>query len=302
MNKPKKYLVVISGPTAIGKTGLAVFLGKALATEIISCDSRQFFREMQIGTAAPTEAEKDGVLHHFIGQRSIFDDYSVGDFEKDAIQKLEELFQKHKVLLMVGGSGLYEKAVTEGLDVFPKIDKKFRIQLNREFQESGLERLQMELKNADPEYYAFADIQNPVRVIRALEIFRATGQRFSSFRTNMKVERNFETIKIGLELPREELYARINHRVTLMMEAGLLEEVKSLYPHKSLNALQTVGYKELFTYLDGHTDLETAVSEIKKNTRRYAKRQMTWYRKDQRIHWFSPFEKDKILAFIQSEI
>lgn len=298
MTEKNKYLISISGPTAIGKTGLSVFLAKSINTEIISCDSRQFFKEMKIGTAVPTAEEMEGVPHHFIGHLSIFDDYSVGDFEKDAISKIDELFKKQDRLIMVGGSGLYEIAVTDGLDEFPEIDKKYREQLNLEFSESGIEKLQNELKTADPEYYKTADIQNPVRVIRALEIFRATGQKFSSFRIGQKTERNFKLIKIGLELPREELYERINKRVDLMMEAGLLEEARKLYPNRNLNSLQTVGYRELFDYFEGKTDLETAVSEIKKNSRRYAKRQLTWYRKDDRIVWFRPDEKEEILRYV----
>lgn len=298
MTEKNKYLISISGPTAIGKTGLSVFLAKSIATEIISCDSRQFFKEMKIGTAVPTAEEMEDVPHHFIGHLSIFDDYSVGDFEKDAISKIDVLFKKHDQLIMVGGSGLYEKAVTDGLDEFPEIDKKYREQLNLEFSESGIEQLQNELKTADPEYYNTADIQNPVRLIRALEIFRATGQKFSSFRIGQKTDRDFKLIKIGLELPREELYERINKRVDLMMEAGLLEEAKQLYPNRNLNSLQTVGYRELFDYFDRKTDLETAVSEIKKNSRRYAKRQLTWYRKDDRIVWFRPDEKDEILRYV----
>lgn len=298
MTEKNKYLISISGPTAIGKTGLSVFLAKSISTEIISCDSRQFFKEMKIGTAVPTAEEMEDIPHHFIGHLSIFDDYSVGDFEKDAISKIDELFKKYDRLIMVGGSGLYEKAVTDGLDEFPEIDKKYREQLNLEFSESGIEKLQNELKSADPEYYKTADIQNPVRVIRALEIFRATGQKFSSFRIGQKTVRDFKLIKIGLELPREELYERINKRVDLMMDAGLLKEAKQLYPNRNLNSLQTVGYKEMFDYFDRKSDLETAVSEIKKNSRRYSKRQLTWYRKDDRIVWFRPDEKEEILRYV----
>lgn len=298
MTKENKYLISISGPTASGKTGLSVFLAKSLKTEILSCDSRQFYKEMKIGTAVPTQQEMDAVTHHFIGHLSIFDNYSVGDFERDAIQKIEELFQVYDCLIMVGGSGLYEKAVTDGLDEFPEVDEKFRQELNTEFKNNGIEKLQQELKISDPEYYKTADIQNPVRVIRALEIIRGTGQKFSSFRTSNQTQRNFKIIKIGLKLPREELYERINHRVDLMIKDGLLEEAKLLYPNRELNALQTVGYRELFEFMDGKTDLETAISEIKKNSRRYAKRQMTWYRKDKRINWFSPFDKEKVLDFV----
>lgn len=300
MNKFHENLIIITGPTAIGKTGLAVFLAKQLKTEIISFDSRQFYKEMKIGTAVPTEEELAEVPHHFIQNLSIHDKYSVGDFEQDTLKKLEELFQKYDSVVMVGGSGMFEKAVTEGLDEFPDVDPKIRKELIREFEELGVERLQEELKNTDFAYYQQVDLSNHQRIIRALEICRGTGRPFSSFRKNKSAERNFNIIKIGLQLPREEIYERINHRVDLMMEEGLLEEVKSLQEFKNLNSLQTVGYRELFDYLDGKFDLEFAVEEIKKNTRRYAKRQLTWYRKDKNIHWFSPFEREKILQFVVS--
>src|SRR5690606_14875601 len=208
-------------------------------------------------------------------------DYTVGDFEKDALKKIEKLFQKHDTVVMVGGSGMFEKAVTEGLDEFPEIDKSIREELNQEFENQGIEPLQNELLQVDPEYFKQVDLNNPVRIIRALEIYRGTGKPFSSFRKKQTAPRNFNLIKIGLVLPREEIYERINRRVDLMMEEGLLEEVQSLYEFKHLNSLQTVGYKELFDYLDGKTELDFAVDEIKKNTRRYAKRQLTWYRKDE---------------------
>lgn len=302
MNKFRRNLIIITGPTAIGKTGLAVFIAKFLKTEIISFDSRQFYKEMKIGTAVPTDEERAEVPHHFIQNLSIHQDYTVGDFEKDALQKLEELFQKHDTVVMVGGSGMFEKAVTEGLDEFPEIDKSIREELNQEFENQGIEPLQNELQQVDPEYFEQVDINNPVRIIRALEIYRGTGKPFSSFRKKQTAPRNFNLIKIGLELPREEIYERINRRVDLMMEEGLLEEVQSLYEFKHLNSLQTVGYKELFDYLDGKTELDFAVDEIKKNTRRYAKRQLTWYRKDENIKWFSPFEKEEILEYILSKI
>ncbi|MDD3458107.1 MAG: tRNA (adenosine(37)-N6)-dimethylallyltransferase MiaA [Weeksellaceae bacterium] len=298
MTDNKKHLIIITGPTAIGKTGLSIFLAKQLNTEIVSFDSRQFYKEMKIGTAAPTTEELAEVSHHFIGNLSIHEHYTVGDFEKDAIKKLNELFQKYDNIVMVGGSGMFEKAVTKGLDEFPKVDDKIRQNLNRKLENQGIVSLQKELLQTDPDYYRQVDLNNPVRIIRALEIYRGTGKPFSSFRKNQSVQRNFNCIKIGLKLPREEIYDRINRRVELMMETGLLEEAKSLYPFKQLNSLQTVGYKELFEFMDGKTDLETAVEEIKKNTRRYAKRQLTWYRKDQNIKWFSPFEKEKILEFI----
>lgn len=302
MNNKNKTLILITGPTAIGKTGLAVFIAQQLHTEIISFDSRQFYKEMNIGTAVPSDEELKSVPHHFIQNLSIHDDYSVGDFEKDALKKLEELFQKYDSVVMVGGSGLFEKAVTEGLDVFPDVNPKIREELNQEFEKFGIEKLQEELKNSDAAYYQQVDLNNHHRLIRALEIIRETGKPFSSFRKNKSAERNFNIIKIGLELPREEIYDRINRRVDLMMENGLLDEVKSLYEFKHLNSLQTVGYKELFDYLDGKIELDFAVSEIKKNSRRYAKRQLTWWRKDENIHWFSPNQKSEILQFINDLI
>lgn len=298
MDKFYKSLIIITGPTAIGKTGLAVYIAKRLQTEIISFDSRQFYKEMKIGTAVPSTEELAEVPHHFIQNLSIHDEYSVGDFEQDALNKIEELFQKYNSVVMVGGSGLYEKAVTEGLDIFPEVDASIREKLMVELNESGIEKLQEELKVSDPDYYEQADIQNPHRIVRALEITRGTGKTFSSFRQNNLQPRNFNVIKIGLELPRNEIYERINQRVDLMMNSGLLEEVKSLYKFKELNSLQTVGYRELFDYLDEKISLDFAVEEIKKNTRRYAKRQLTWYRKDEKIKWFSPFEKEEILQFI----
>ena len=298
MNNKNKTLILITGPTAIGKTGLAIFIAQQLQTEIISFDSRQFYKEMKIGTAVPTDEELAAVSHHFIQNRSIHEDYSVGDFERDALKKLDELFEKQDSVVMVGGSGLFEKAVTEGLDEFPDVDPKIRENLNQEFEKFGIEKLQEELKNSDSDYYQQVDLNNHHRIIRALEIIRETGKPFSSFRKNKSAERNFNVIKIGLELPREKIYERINLRVDIMMENGLLEEVKSLYEFKHLNSLQTVGYKELFDYLDGKIDLEFAVSEIKKNSRRYAKRQLTWWRKDENIHWFSPDQKKEVLNYI----
>lgn len=298
----KKYLIIITGPTAIGKTGLSIFLAQHFQTEILSFDSRQFYKEMKIGTAYPTDEELAAAPHHFIGHLSIFDEYSVGDYERDALAKIDELFQKHDVLIMVGGSGLYEKAVTEGLDEFPEIDPKIREALNTEFKENGLASLQEELKRVDPVYYGTADIQNPVRVIRALEIYRGSGRPFSSFRTQQKAERNFETIRIVLKMERDIIYDRINQRVDVMMLQGLLKEAETLYPHRELNSLQTVGYRELFDYFDGKIELDFAIDEIKKNSRHYAKRQLTWYRKDETAHWFSPLEREKILEFLETEI
>ena len=302
MNKNPKILWSIVGPTGIGKTALSIELAKNLKTEIISCDSRQFYKELKIGTAAPSSEELSLVPHHFIGNLSIAQDYSVGDFEKDALRKINELFNKYDQLIMVGGSGLYEKAVNEGLDNFPDIDSKVREDLMVEIQEKGLSYLQEELKKNDPEYYSQVDYNNPQRVMRALEIFRGTGKPYSSFRKNLVEKRNFTSVKIGLTASRDLIYDRINKRVDLMMEKGLLEEVISLQSYRHKNALQTVGYKELFDYLDGNSSLEFAVNEIKKNSRRYAKRQLTWYRRDESVNWFDYQSTQEIVDFVTEKI
>lgn len=302
MNKNPKILWSIVGPTGIGKTALSIELAKNLKTEIISCDSRQFYKELKIGTAAPSSEELSLVPHHFIGNLSIAQDYSVGDFEKDALIKINELFNKYDQLIMVGGSGLYEKAVNEGLDDFPDIDSKVREDLMVEIQEKGLSYLQEELKKNDPEYYSRVDYNNPVRVMRALEIFRGTGKPYSSFRKNLVKKRNFTSVKIGLTASRDLIYDRINKRVDLMMEKGLLEEVISLQSYRHKNALQTVGYKELFDYLDGNSSLEFAIDEIKKNSRRYAKRQLTWYRRDESVNWFDYQNIQDIVDFVTKKI
>ncbi|WP_255448193.1 MULTISPECIES: tRNA (adenosine(37)-N6)-dimethylallyltransferase MiaA [unclassified Apibacter] len=302
LNKNPKILWSIVGPTGIGKTALSIELAKNLKTEIISCDSRQFYKELKIGTAAPSSEELSLVPHHFIGNLSIAQDYSVGDFEKDALRKINELFNKYDQLIMVGGSGLYEKAVNEGLDNFPDIDTKVREDLMVEIQEKGLSYLQEELKKNDPEYYSQVDYNNPQRVMRALEIFRGTGKPYSSFRKNLVEKRNFTSVKIGLTASRDLIYDRINKRVDLMMEKGLLEEVISLQSYRHKNALQTVGYKELFDYLDGNSSLEFSVSEIKKNSRRYAKRQLTWYRRDESVNWFDYQSTQEIVDFVTEKI
>lgn len=282
----KNYLITIVGATAIGKTALSIKLAQHFNTDIISCDSRQFYTEMTIGTAVPSPEELNAAKHHFIQNRSITDDYSVGQFEKDALEKLDELCLKHQVVIMVGGSGLYANAVLEGLDYFPEIDNQIRINLNEKLQKEGLNSLQNQLKALDPESFNTIEIENPHRIIRALEICIGTGKTYSEFKNKPKTIRNFIPIKIGLTADREIMYARINKRVDIMMEEGLLKEAKRLYPFKNLNALQTVGYRELFTYLDGNCSLEFAVEEIKKNTRRFAKRQVTWNKKDSDIIWF----------------
>ncbi len=297
------YLINIIGPTAIGKTSLAIKIAQHFETEIISSDSRQFFKEMNIGTAVPDADELRAVPHHFIQHISIHDNYSVGDFERDAIKKLDELFKDSNIAVMVGGSGLYIKAVKDGLDNFPDVDPKIRENLNKHLQEDGIDWLQQKLFILDPDYYKVADVQNPHRLIRALEICIGTGRPFSEFLDQEKPERNFKTINIGLLAEREVIYERINKRVDIMMNKGLLEEARRLHPYKDLNALNTVGYKELFAFFDGLTDLDTAVAEIKKNTRRFAKRQLTWFRKDESITWFDHDTKPgKILSHIESEI
>jgi len=280
-----KYLISIVGPTAIGKTSLSIKLANHFNTEIISTDSRQFFKEMSIGTAAPTEAEMNEAKHHFIHHKSVTEHYNVGSFEKDAIALLDTLFLKHDIVIMVGGSGLYVDAVTKGLDNFPEVDSSIREKLNK-LSTKGLKHLQDQLKALDKTSYNTIALDNPHRVIRALEICIGTGQPYSSFLNQEKVSRNFKTISVGLTAERETIYKRINERVDNMMEEGLLDEVKSLVKFKNLNSLNTVGYKEIFKYLDGEVDLDFAISEIKKNTRRFAKRQITWFKKDKDIEWF----------------
>ncbi len=285
-----KNLIVIIGPTAIGKTSLSIALAKYFDCEIISADSRQFYKEMSIGTAAPSPEELSQAKHHFIKHRSIEDDYSVGDFEKEALEKLEELFKDHTHAILVGGSGLYIDAVTKGLDNFPEVDTTIRKKLQETYNNKGLEPLQQRLKALDPMYYEKVDLQNTQRVLRALEVCVSSGQPYSSFLTKPSKKRPFNTIRIGITADRQLIYDRINQRVDTMIKEGLIDEVKSLYNYKSLNALNTVGYKEIFKHLDGEWELDFAISEIKKNTRRFAKRQLTWFRKDTEIEWFDSKE------------
>lgn len=280
------YLITVIGATAIGKTALSIQLAQHFKTEIISCDSRQFYKEMKIGTAVPSAEELIAAPHYFIQNKSIFDAYNVGQFEKDALKELEGLFSKNNIVIMVGGSGLYTNAVLEGFDDFPEVNPEIRLKLNKQIENGEIEILQKQLKDLDSDSYSTIEIENPHRLIRALEICIGTGKPYSSFKNKNKVKRNFIPIKIGLTADRELMYERINKRVDLMLEEGLLEEAKKLYPHKELNALQTVGYRELFDYFDGKYSLEIAVDEIKKNTRRFAKRQVTWNKKDPTIHWF----------------
>lgn len=287
----KNTLITIVGATAIGKTALSIKLAQHFNCDIISCDSRQFYKEMTIGTAVPEPEELAAAPHHFIQNRSVFEDYSVGQFEKDTLAKLDELFFKKPIQIMVGGSGLYVDAVLKGLDYFPDVDPQIRIDLTIELENKGIQYLQKKLKELDIEAYNTIAIDNPHRLIRALEICIGTGKTYSSFKNKPKTPRNFQSIKIGLTADREIMYDRINRRVDIMIEKGLIEEAKKLHPHKNLNALQTVGYRELFEYFEGNFTKEFAIDEIKKNSRRFAKRQGTWFRKDSNILWFD-FQED----------
>lgn len=283
----QKTLISVVGPTAIGKTALAIGLANAFDTEIISADSRQFYKEMKIGTAVPSDKELASAKHHFIQHISVSEDYSVGDFERDALSCLNELFQKKDVVVLVGGSGLYVDALTKGLDHFPEVPSAIKESLQKDLKEKGLPYLQDLLKEVDPEYHKKVDLENPMRVLRALEVSLTENKPYSSYIGKNKEERPFKTIYIGIDAPRAIVYKRIEDRVDLMIQEGLVEEAKALVDHKTLNALNTVGYKELFSYFDKECDLETAISDIKKNTRRFAKRQGTWFRKNQNIHWVS---------------
>jgi tRNA dimethylallyltransferase len=281
-----KFLISIIGPTAIGKTALSIKLAQHFNTEILSADSRQFYKEMQIGTAAPSKEELASAKHHFIHHKSINDNYNVGAFEKDALKCLDKLFKKQNVAIMVGGSGLYVDAVINGLDDFPEVDSNIRKALNEQLKNDGLITLQNQLKFLDIKTFENIAIDNPHRVIRALEICIGTGKPYSSFLNKGKEKRHFKTISVGLTSERDLIYNRINQRVDLMMNAGLLNEVEQLTEYQNLNALNTVGFKELFNYLNGEWPLDFAISEIKKNTRRFAKRQLTWFKKNENTLWF----------------
>lgn len=303
MKHANKYLISIVGPTAIGKTALSIKLANHFNTQIISADSRQFFKEMSIGTAAPTTEELAAAKHHFIHNKSIIEDYNVGAFEKEAINQIALLHKTHDVVIMVGGSGLYVDAVTNGLDYFPEVDKSIRTQLNTQLETEGLKTLQLKLKTLDEQSYNTIKIDNPQRVIRALEICIGSGQPYSSFLNKDKNKRPFKTITIGLEADRDVIYDRINKRVDIMVANGLIKEVESLLPFKNLNSLNTVGYKELFNYLDKTWTLEFAISEIKKNSRRFAKRQLTWFRRKPETLWFDyQTPLSAIITKIESEI
>ena len=283
----KKRVFSIVGPTGIGKTRLAILAAQHLGTEILSCDARQFFKEMPIGTAAPDEDELAQARHHFIGNLSVADEYSIGQYETDALKKLENLFQKYDDVILVGGSGMYEKALTEGLNDLPQADEENQKKLQEIYENQGIEALQKLLKEADEDYYNTVDRENPRRLARALDIIWQTGMPYSQNIVKPLDKRNFEVIRIGISADRETIYDRINHRVDIMMEKGLLKEAENLLPYRNQTALQTVGYTELFKYLDGEWSLDFAISEIKKNSRRYAKRQLTWLRKLDNIYWIN---------------
>lgn len=296
-------LISIVGPTAIGKTALSIKLAQYFNTEIISADSRQFYKEMNIGTAVPSVEELSAANHHFIQHKSIKESYTVGDFERDAISTIKEIHKNKPVAIMVGGSGLYVKAVTKGLDDFPDVDPHIRTELNKQLEDNSLKHLQNQLKELDPNAYKNIAIDNPQRLIRALEICIGTGKPYSSFLTSPEKNRPFKTITIGLKAERQFIYDRINQRVDIMIENGLVEEAKALLPYKNLNALNTVGYKELFQYFEGNFSLDFAISEIKKNTRRFAKRQLTWFKRDNNIEWFD-YETDvnNIINYIEKQL
>lgn len=301
----KKNLISVVGPTGIGKTRLAIDLAKHFDTEIVSCDSRQFFKEMKIGTASPSEEELAEAPHHFIGNLSVEEYYSIGQYEEDALKKLHELFEKYDTVILVGGSMMYEKAVIEGLNDLPEADEENQKKLQGIFEDEGIEKLQEILKELDPEYFSVVDIHNHRRLLRAIDVIWQTNKKYSEQIAVSQESRDFNTIRIGIEAPREELYDRINRRVDVMMEKGLLKEAKSLEKFKNLTALNTVGYAELFKYFDGEWDLDFAVSEIKKNSRRYAKRQLTWYRKADDIHYlqlgYSQEDFDRLIRYINGE-
>lgn len=292
-----KRLIVVAGPTAVGKTAECIRLAQMLNTEIVSADSRQFYKEMNIGVARPSESELATVPHHLIAHISVCQDYNVAMYEMEALEVIEELFRRKDDIVLTGGSGLYVNAVCNGIDDIPDKDEGIRQELNDLFAEQGLEPLQRELQEKDPEYWKIVDKQNHIRLIRALEVCRQTGRTFTSFRSQKKTQRNFDIVRIGIKRSRENLLERIYQRVDCMLEQGLIEEVKGLYEYKNLQALNAVGYKEIFDFLDGKTSLQEAVEQIKINTRRYAKRQMTWFCKDKEIQWLDA-EKDLDWKFL----
>jgi tRNA dimethylallyltransferase len=299
---PDKLLIVIVGPTAVGKTRVAVELAKNLNCAVINADSRQLFKEMTIGTAKPTMAEMEGVKHYFVNDRSISQAFSAGKFEKEALAVIDREFDQRNVCILSGGSGLYIDAVCLGLDVFPQVETDIRNELNRQLDELGVDSLYQELVKVDPEYANEIESNNSQRIIRALEIYRSSGITYSSLRTGMASQRNFAVLFIGLEMPRDELYDRINIRMDKMIKNGLFEEAIKLLPFRHKNALQTVGYNEVFLYHDGLIDKDEAIRLLKRNSRRYAKRQLTWFKRNKEVNWFHPLATDKILMLIHSKL
>ena len=297
----KKTLIIVLGPTAVGKTAAAIELAQYFNTEIVSCDSRQFYKELNIGVARPSEEELQAVKHHLIGHISINNYYNVSKYEQEALVCIEQIFESNDFAVMVGGSGMYIDAVSDGIAELPDADIELRKELQNKLETEGLEYIRNMLKRLDPIYYETVDLANPVRILRALEVTLATGTPYSSVRTHSKKERKFTVLKIGLSLDREMLYKRINDRVDIMLENGLEEEARSLIPHRDKTALKTVGYTELFKFFDGEWDFQMAVEKIKTNSRRYAKRQFTWFNRYSDIQWFSPFEKENIIQFIQEK-
>jgi len=295
---PNKFLIVVAGPTAVGKTDIAIQLAKAWNSEIISADSRQFYSEMSIGTAKPDDYQLAAVQHHFVGQLSIHDYFNVSMFENEVLQLLQKQFRDHDVVFMVGGSGLYIDAVCRGIDDFPDPEPELRSYLKGIYQDDGIGKLQEMLLYLDPEYYTIVDINNPNRLLRALEVCHTTGKKFSEQRLNSSKPRNFKILKIGLNLPRPELFSRIETRVDQMIDKGLVDEVTRLLPYRHLNALNTVGYREIFDYLDSKITLEQAIVNIKTNTRRYAKRQLTWFNRTDEYAWFEPSQINEITSYL----
>ena len=302
MSLKNKYLIVLVGPTAVGKTALSIEIAKSYHTSILSADSRQIFKELSIGTAKASLEEQDGVPHYFVDSLSIQDSFNAGMFEREGLAVLEILFEKKDVVVLCGGTGLYVKALLEGMDELPETDLELRATLNEEFEQRGLEAMREELKGIDPLTYSQIDVQNPLRVFRAIEVYRQTGKLLSEYKTGEKKSRPFNVIKIGLTMNRAELYARIDKRMDFMLAAGLEEEAKKYIAYRNVNALQTVGYSEIYGCIDGLYDREEMIRLLKRNSRRYAKRQLTWFTKDEEIKWFHPKEVGEIAAFIRVQL